>query len=87
MKIPEKVNGVPLKKNVIGFMKDLEKFQQIQEKYLEKIQEVEIKYSGRMYKLQDKLRVRRDKFTGTCEGQVQRLTNSESISELINLDI
>ena len=55
MQVPDQVNGVPVKKNVRGFVKDLEKFLALKEKYLRDLEIVERKYGRKMYQLKIKL--------------------------------
>ena len=86
MKIPEKVNGVPVKKNVRGFVKDLEKFLALKEKYLRELEIAERKYGLKMYRLRIKLEDRRDRFTGTCKGQVASLTGVESLKDVLTIE-
>jgi hypothetical protein len=86
MQVPDQVNGVPVKKNVRGFIKDLEKFMSLKEKYFRDLEIVERKYGRKMYQLKIKLEDRRDRFTGTCKGQVERLTGVESLKDVLTIE-
>ena len=81
MKIPEKVNGAKVKNNLRGFIRDLEKYKKLKEKYTKEMKKIE-PIRLQMYQLKLKMEDRRYKFTGTCNGQFTILTGAGSVKEL-----
>mgnify|MGYP003146069087 CR=1 FL=1 len=82
MQIPKEVNGIPLKKNLRGFLRELEKYNRLSGQLRNKKKKLE-PLELKKYQLKLKLEDRKYKFTGTCTSQLRQITGSESVKELL----